>query len=101
LLPIDYPKKTMASSSSAAVINLGAPPLEKLTRTNYPVWRSQVLSPLRGAQLVGFLDGTDVAPEKLLEIEPADAATSKPAKTMPNSAYATWLSKNQIVLAYL
>lgn len=74
------------ASSSSAVINLGSPPSDKLTRTNYPVWRSQVLPPIRGAQLVGFLDGTDVAPEKLLVIEPADAATSKPAKTTPNPA---------------
>uniref|UniRef100_A0ACD5XT30 Uncharacterized protein n=1 Tax=Avena sativa TaxID=4498 RepID=A0ACD5XT30_AVESA len=89
------------ASSSSAVFNLGSPPSDKLTRTNYSVWRSQVLPPIRGAQLVGFLDGTDVAPAKLLEIEPADVAKSTPAKTAPNPAYATWLSKDQIVLAYL
>jgi hypothetical protein len=59
------------------------------------------LPPIRGAQLVDILDGSDAGPAKLLVLEPADAATSKPAKMEPNPMYATCLSKDQIVLAYL
>jgi hypothetical protein len=88
------------ASSSSAVINLGSPLSDKLTRENYPLWRSQVLPPIRGAQLVGLLDGSDVAPEKLLVLDSADADAAK-AKTAPNPAYAAWLSRDQIVLAYL
>ncbi|KAK1681269.1 hypothetical protein QYE76_042117 [Lolium multiflorum] len=56
----------MASSSSIAPINLGNPPTEKLTRKNFPLWRSMVLPAIRGAQMVGLLDGSDAEPPKEL-----------------------------------
>jgi hypothetical protein len=31
---------------------------EKLTRSNYPLWRAQVLAVLRGVQMAGYLDGS-------------------------------------------
>jgi hypothetical protein len=61
----------MSSPSSDAPINLENPPSNKLTRDNYPIWHSLVLSRLRGAQLIGPLDGLDAAPKKIL-VTPAD-----------------------------
>ncbi|XP_071681623.1 uncharacterized protein [Lolium perenne] len=89
----------MASSSSSPQINLGAPPSDKLTRDNYPLWRSQVLPAIRGAMVDGLLDGTDAAPPKQLVLTPAD--NDNPAKTTPNPAYAAWVSRDQMVLSYL
>ncbi|XP_071683228.1 uncharacterized protein [Lolium perenne] len=91
----------MASSSYTPPINLGLPPRELLTRDNHPLWRSQVLPAIRGAQLVGLLNGTDAAPPEQIEIAPADKTADTEAKMGPNPAYASWLSRDQIVLSYL
>jgi hypothetical protein len=72
----------MASSSTSGQINLGAPPSEKLTRSNYPIWWAQILPAIRGAQLVGLLDGTDAAPAKTLSQAPTDK--EKEPKDVPN-----------------
>jgi hypothetical protein len=40
---------------------------EKLNKTNYSLWKARVLPILRGAQLQGYLDGTNVAPAKTIE----------------------------------
>jgi hypothetical protein len=92
----------MASSSSyVPQINLGTPPSDKLTRKKFPLWRSQVLPAIRGAQLVGILDGKDAAP--LQEIAPttAEKEADAQAKPVPNPAYAVWLARDQTVLSYL
>ncbi|KAK1696039.1 hypothetical protein QYE76_012736 [Lolium multiflorum] len=92
----------MASSSSAtAAANLaaalGSPPTEKLTRQNHLFWKTQVLPALRGAQVLGLLDGSDAAPSKTLEVEDSE----KQKSTVPNEAYAVWLARDQTVLSYL
>ncbi|XP_073351811.1 uncharacterized protein [Aegilops tauschii subsp. strangulata] len=87
----------MASSSSATGLNLGAPPTERLTRANYLLWKAQVLPALRGAQVTGLLDGSDVAPPKTAQIEQADKTTA----IGPNPLYGPWLLKDQQVLSYL
>jgi hypothetical protein len=60
----------MSTSSAPPTISLGNPPSDKLTRANYPGWRAQVLPPIRGACLVGLLDGSDAAPPEFLELSP-------------------------------
>jgi hypothetical protein len=42
---------------------------EKLGRDNYPLWKAQVMPPLRTHQLVGFLDDTMEAPPKTITVE--------------------------------
>jgi hypothetical protein len=89
----------MTSSTSP---NLGAPPSEKLTPSNYPIWRAQILPAIRGAQLVGLLDGTDAALAKMLVVAPADKEKESAESTMvPNPAYATWLARDQTVMSYI
>ena len=85
----------MATSSSAVGLNLGAPPTEKLARGNYLLWKAQVISALRGAQVTGL--GSDAAPLKTVEVAKADKTTSRE----PNPLYGRWLSKDQQVLSYL
>lgn len=89
------------ASSSTPLPSLGNPPTDKLTRSNHPMWRAQVLPAIRGAQLLGLLDGTDVAPPPMLTVEATAQDTDKTAKTVPNPAYATWLARDQLVLSYL
>ena len=53
----------MASSSTPSTpAIIGAPPANKLTRENYLSWKAQVLPSLRGARVMGLLEGSDLAP---------------------------------------
>jgi hypothetical protein len=75
---------------------LSIPVSEKPTRDNYRLWCTQVLPEIHAAQLEGFLDGPEKAPEKNLEIE-------KDSKKLivPNPDYAVWRVHDQHVLTYL
>ncbi|XP_073360779.1 uncharacterized protein [Aegilops tauschii subsp. strangulata] len=87
----------MSSTSITAALNLGAPPTEKLTKTNYILWKAQVMPGLRGAQVTGLLDGTDAAPPKTVQQQQAD----KTVAMAPNPLYAQWISRDQQVLSHL
>ncbi|KAK1611569.1 hypothetical protein QYE76_035242 [Lolium multiflorum] len=89
----------MVSSSSAPALaaSLGAPPSQKLTRANYLFWKTLVFPPLRGAQVLDLLDGTDAAPPTHLEAEDSDGKKQK----IPNPAYATWVAKDSTVLGWI
>ncbi|KAK1620371.1 hypothetical protein QYE76_025888 [Lolium multiflorum] len=92
----------MASSSAfPAIAVLGHPPTDKLTHQNHPMWRAQVLPAIRGAQLLGLLDGSDAAPPEMMTVEATAQDADKSAKSVPNPAYATWLARDQMVLSYL
>jgi hypothetical protein len=87
----------MVSSSSTVVsVSLSIPVSEKLTRDNHRLWCAQVVPAIRAAQLKGFLDGSEKAPEKNMEIE-------KDSKKLavPNPDYAVWHVRDQHVLTYL
>uniref|UniRef100_A0ACD5TCP1 Uncharacterized protein n=1 Tax=Avena sativa TaxID=4498 RepID=A0ACD5TCP1_AVESA len=88
-----------SSSSSTTTLSaaLGSPPSQKLTRANFLYWKTLVYPPLRGAQALGLLDGTDAAPAKTLEAED----DNQKKITIPNPAYAAWLSRDQTVLGFL
>ena len=84
----------MATSTSSFGSSLEKPS-EKLTRTNYPLWRAQVLPSLRGAQLFGIAAGTEVMPPKIIsggKDKTADRA---------NPEYEAWFLRDQQVLSYL
>jgi hypothetical protein len=87
----------MTSSSSTAVpTSLSISISEKLTRDNHRLWCAQVLPVICVAQLEGFLDGSEKAPEKNLEIE-----KDSEKLTIPNPDYAVWRVRDQHVLIYL
>jgi len=78
----------MASSSNSLIATnaIGHPVTERLTKTNYPLWKLQVLPALHGAQLIGYVDGTVQAPA--VEID-----DDKEKKKVPNPAYVQWLTQ--------
>jgi hypothetical protein len=90
----------MASSSSSATTMaaaLGSPPTEKLTRANFLLWKMQVLPAVRGALVMGLLDGSYKAPCQTLEGLDAE---KKPVM-IPNHEYAAWVARDQQVLSWL
>jgi hypothetical protein len=91
----------MASSSAqhAAISALGFLPVnEKLTRSNYPLWRAQVLSSIRGAELYDFLSPTAEPPAKYLAKKEGE---DKEVAPILNKEYIAWVAKDQQVLSYL
>ncbi|XP_034576869.1 uncharacterized protein [Setaria viridis] len=84
----------MASSSSTSV-QLGQV-FEKLTRDNYVLWKAQFLPTIRGAQLLGILEGKVPAPSPILEVLLDDKK-----KEVSNLEYDSWVSKDQQILSYL
>jgi hypothetical protein len=89
------------SSSSSSVTNLaaalGAAPSQLLTRDNALIWKALVIPALRGAHVLDLVEGTEKAPEKLIETE--DVNHKK--VTIPNPEYAAWVSRDQQVLRWI
>jgi hypothetical protein len=59
----------MAASTSTAVAITLMPVSEKLSHSNFIIWKAQVLTVLCGTQLVEFLDGSNPAPAEKLMIK--------------------------------
>jgi hypothetical protein len=74
-----------ASSSTAAAITL-MPVSKKFTRSNFIIWKAQVLAVLHGAQLTEFLDGSNPAPAEKLMVK----IQKEKAEEVPNPAFASW-----------
>jgi hypothetical protein len=90
----------MASSSStlaSLATNLGPLPSQKLRRDNMLFRKALVFPRLRCALAFGLLDGTDAAPQKMLEA--TDDAGKK--LSVPNPEYATWVARDQFVQGWL
>jgi hypothetical protein len=90
----------MASSSVPhAALSLGFLPIsEKLTCRNHLLWRAQVLSSIRGAELYDFLSPTVEPPPKYLEKKEGE---DRDAASILNKEYGAWVAKDQQVLSYL
>jgi len=92
------------SSSSAALASLALefiPVSEKLGRGNYAMWRAQVESAIRGAQLGRFIKATATPPQEFLEPDDKKKADGKATHPIPNPEYDEWVGKDQMVLSYL
>jgi len=92
-----------ASSSSlpsAAMFPISfLPTNEKLTRANFPSWKAQVLSALRGYQLAGYIHPEAQSPSPFLVPEKGKEDSKEPLKLNPE--YDAWVAKDQMVLNYL
>jgi hypothetical protein len=79
----------MASAiySTASVPAL-LPITEKLTRSNFLVWKAPVISALKGAQLSEFLEGKAEAPAQTL-------STDDKKTKVPNPEFTTYVAKQQ------
>ena len=87
----------MAASSSAAPTNLSGQVTEKLTRTNYILWRTQVTPQLRGAGFYGYVDGSMPEPARLVVTKDKEGKE----ETSLNPLHPIWMREEQQVLGYL
>lgn len=89
-----------SSSGASAASSLGIfllPPSEKLSRSNFNLWKAQVLSALKGAQLAGFIESTAAPLDAFLPLKGDD----KKEPPVANPEHAIWTAKDQTVLSYL
>jgi hypothetical protein len=77
--PILYPSTTMASNSSTTttIPSFSIPITEKLTKSNYRLWKAQILPPIRVAQLEDFLYNTGEKPAEKLTKKTGATVTEK------------------------
>ena len=80
---------TMASIPIHQVVTI------RLTKANYLLWRAQLLPFLRSMKLMGFLDGSNPAPAKLV------AASTAGTEPTLNPAYERWYDQDQQLLSGL
>ena len=86
----------MASSGSSNS-TLSGQITERLTRTNYVLWRTQITPQLRGAGVFGYVDGSTAEPAKLVVSKDKDGKE----ETIPNPLHAVWFREDQQLLGYL
>lgn len=67
-----------------------------LTKTNFVLWRAQLLPYLRGTKLMGYLGGSLPAPAKHVAASSTDGA-----KLISNPEYESWYNQDQQVLSGL
>jgi hypothetical protein len=88
----------MSSSSTSSTMvlaaALGSPPSQPLTRENTLIWKALVIPALRRARVLDLVEGNEKAPEEFLETEDIN----KKKVTIENPEYASWISRDQLVL---
>ena len=93
----------MASSSlsknlSSSILTFTFTTPIKLDRSNYTIWKSQILSVIRANNLEGFLDGSRTCPNQLL---PDESTSTNAAIISENHAYTIWKRQHQMILSWL
>ena len=78
---------TAASSSRLGNNSFGNGVTERLTKSNHVLWKAQVLSAIRGAQMESFLDIKIAAPAKENTVTKGTEVVKE-----PNPLYAIWIS---------
>ncbi|KAK1609583.1 hypothetical protein QYE76_033256 [Lolium multiflorum] len=91
----------MSSSSSSTQqpsggSTFGTGVMERLGKGNFILWQTQVLPAVRGARLMGYLDGSIEAPKEEIEVKKGDETV-----TEINPAYEDWVASDQKVLSFL
>ncbi|CAL9014327.1 unnamed protein product [Prunus brigantina] len=89
---------SVASSSSvlmASSSNISNFLTIKLDRTNFPLWRAQIVPLLRSRNLLSFIDGSSTCPAAFLTDAEGKLTTSV------NPAYEDWIQQDQQVLSWL
>ncbi|KAH9751748.1 retrovirus-related pol polyprotein from transposon RE1 [Citrus sinensis] len=69
----------------------------KLDRSNYTIWKSQILSSVRANGIEDLLDSSKCCPDQVL---PHDSENST-AETQINLAFTAWKRKDQMLLSWL
>jgi hypothetical protein len=91
---------TAASTAAPSIMSTTTVPLHhavniKLNKNNFLLWRAQLLPYLRSSRLIGYLDGTLVAPA------PQIAASTETGELVPNPTYEQWYNTDQQLLSGL
>jgi hypothetical protein len=88
-----------SSSAASAAISLGFLLVtEKLSRNNHQMWKAQVLSALRGAQVASYIDPVVQPPPLFLPLKDDKKEEEPP---IANPEFAQWVAKDQQVMSYL
>ncbi|KAL9425249.1 hypothetical protein AB3S75_032230 [Citrus x aurantiifolia] len=69
----------------------------KLDRSNYTIWKSQILSSVRANGLEDLLDSSKCCPDQFLPQDSEDLT----AETQINPAFTVWKRKDQMLLSWL
>jgi hypothetical protein len=78
---------SLPQSSTATIPSILVIPIsEKVTKTNYPLWRAQVLPAVRTAQLEGFLTSTEKSPGHFISV----TNNGKTVSQLSNPVYISW-----------
>jgi hypothetical protein len=85
-----------SNSTTTIPSSFQIPIAEKLSKTNYMLWKGQVLPPIRAAQMEGLLTGAEAMPAQTIVVKSSDNTSAQ-----PNPEYARWVSCDQAVLGYL
>ena len=98
----------MASSSSNPNVNQTVSSftftnLIKLDRSNYTIWKSQILSTIRANGLESLLDGTRKCPNQFLNQETASLSPDQVTAVEPqeNPEFNNWKRQDQLLLSWL
>jgi hypothetical protein len=95
-----HPAMLTPSSSttvpSTVPSSFSIPITEKHTKTNYLVWRQQVLPSIRATQLEDLLYNVEKMLPKTLPVQKGETTTDK-----PNPEYIAWMTHEQALLGYL
>ena len=66
----------------------------KLDRSNYMLWRNQVLASIRGNMLEGYINGEKVAPTQFLTSGSYAEAMERVTQQVENPEYTIWRSQD-------
>ncbi|KAE8767711.1 hypothetical protein D1007_60894 [Hordeum vulgare] len=83
------------SSCSASQKGLSGQIMERLTRSNYVLWRAQITPQLRGAGFFGYADGTMLEPVPVIITKDKD----EKEETSPNPLHQVWVKDDQQSIA--
>ncbi|XP_019084351.1 PREDICTED: uncharacterized protein LOC104709770 [Camelina sativa] len=86
------PSDVINPASTSQFHNINMSNVTKLTASNFLMWNRQVHALLAGYGLVGYLDGTTVAP---------DATVLQGEASIPNPEYNLWEPQDQLIVASL
>jgi hypothetical protein len=88
----------VSSTSSTTTIptSFSIPVAEKLSRTNYMLWRTQVMPAIHAAHLDNILLSIEKMSAKTISNKVGDATMEK-----PNLDYFNWVTRDQVLLGYL
>jgi hypothetical protein len=71
----------------------------KLNHENYLLWSAQVLPYLRSQGLIGYIDGSALAPSQTINVTPSDDTDGR--CVIVNPEYTSWYHQDQLVLSVI